>query len=71
MEKVKLINANRPLLARDMEQLVERLLPVQTFCSNRIEGNRLTLKETELVISAIKTSAALHLAADVEILVMR
>jgi Fic family protein len=52
------------MLARDLEHLVESLLPIQTFCSNRIEGNKLTLKETEMVIKAMKTAARFKIAAN-------
>lgn len=50
-EKLKLIDSNRPLSANLVRKLKEQFSIEMTYNSNAIEGNRLTLKETFLVIN--------------------
>lgn len=49
-EKLKVLNSHRPLSKAVLDKLKEQFAVEMTFNSNAIEGNRLTLKETFLVI---------------------
>ena len=50
-EKLKIIKAKRPLSKGIVKKLKEKLALELTYNSNAIEGNKLTLKETYLVIN--------------------
>lgn len=50
-EKLKLIQSHRPLPGGVVQKLKEQFSIEMTYNSNAIEGNRLTLKETFLVIN--------------------
>jgi Fic family protein len=50
-EKLKLIQSHRPLQGSVVQKLKEQFSVEMTYNSNAIEGNRLTLKETFLVIN--------------------
>lgn len=50
-EKLKLIQSHRPLTGSVVQKLKEQFSIEMTYNSNAIEGNRLTLKETFLVIN--------------------
>jgi Fic family protein len=50
-EKLKLIQSHRPLSGNLVRKLKEQFSIEMTYNSNAIEGNRLTLKETFLVIN--------------------
>lgn len=50
-EKLKLIQSHRPLPGTLVQKLKEQFSIEMTYNSNAIEGNRLTLKETFLVIN--------------------
>lgn len=50
-EKLKVIQAKRPLSKSIIKKLKEQLALELTYNSNAIEGNKLTLKETYLVIN--------------------
>lgn len=47
------LNAKRPLTAGELERLNEEFLVEYTYNSNAIEGNTLTLRETDLVLRGI------------------
>lgn len=49
--KFKLLQSKRPLSKVLVQKLKEQFSIVLTYNSNAIEGNRLTLKETDLVIN--------------------
>lgn len=49
-EKLKILNSYRPLSSIVVSKLKEQFAVEMTYNSNAIEGNRLTLKETYLVI---------------------
>ena len=49
-EKLKILNKHRPLSSSVVTKLKEQFSIEMTYNSNAIEGNRLTLKETYLVI---------------------
>ncbi len=50
-QKLEIIQKNRPLSVATVAKLKEQFAIEMTFNSNAIEGNRLTLKETYLVIN--------------------
>jgi Fic family protein len=50
-EKLKVIEGHRPLPPSVVEKLREQFAIEMTYNSNAIEGNRLTLQETQLVIN--------------------
>jgi Fic family protein len=50
-EKLKKLNSLRPLPGATVESLRKKLEVEMTYHSNAIEGNRLTLRETDLVIN--------------------
>ena len=50
-EKLRLIQSHRPLSGNLVPKLREQFSIDMTYNSNGIEGNRLTLKETFLVIN--------------------
>ena len=50
-EKMERLNAMRPLSADVIGKLNEELMLMHTYHSNAIEGNSLTLSETELIVN--------------------
>jgi len=49
-KKLKILNSHRPLTSAVVSKLKEQFAVEMTYNSNAIEGNKLTLKETSLVI---------------------
>jgi Fic family protein len=52
-EKKKLLDVKRPLTEGELERLNEEFIVENTYNSNAIEGNTLTLRETELVLRGL------------------
>lgn len=52
-EKKKILNSHRPLTKGELERLNEEFLVEYTYNSNAIEGNTLTLRETDLVLRGV------------------
>lgn len=49
-EKLEELNKRRPLTEGELERLNEEFLTEYTYNSNAIEGNTLTLRETDMVL---------------------
>ncbi len=52
-EKLKQLKFKRPLTAGEIERLNEQFLTAYTYNSNAIEGNTLTLRETDMVLRGL------------------
>lgn len=52
-EKLETIKARRPLTQGELERLNEEFLTEYTYNSNAIEGNTLTLRETDMVLRGL------------------
>ncbi len=52
-EKLKLLKSKRPLTKGEIERLNEQFLTAYTYNSNAIEGNTLTLRETNMVLRGL------------------
>lgn len=52
-EKKEILSAHRPLTKGELERLNEEFLVEYTYNSNAIEGNTLTLRETDLVLRGV------------------
>jgi len=52
-QRTKRLNQNRPLPVETRRSLAEALRTRVTYASNAIEGNRLTLAETQVVLSGV------------------
>ncbi len=52
-EKLKILQAKRPLTEGEIERLNEQFLTEYTYNSNAIEGNTLTLRETDMVLRGL------------------
>lgn len=53
LEKVEILKSKRPLTEGELERLNEEFLTEYTYNSNAIEGNTLTLRETDLVLRGL------------------
>ncbi|MBQ3108209.1 MAG: helix-turn-helix domain-containing protein, partial [Clostridia bacterium] len=52
-QKKKALDSRRPLTAGEVERLIEEFTVEYTYNSNAIEGNTLTLRETDLVLRGL------------------
>ncbi len=52
-EKLKILKSKRPFTAGELERLNEEFLTEYTYNSNAIEGNTLTLRETDMVLRGL------------------
>lgn len=52
-EKLKILNSKRPLTKGEVERLNEEFLTEYTYNSNAIEGNTLTLRETDMILRGL------------------
>ena len=52
-EKLEELNKRRPLTEGELERLNEEFLTEYTYNSNAIEGNTLTLRETDMVLRGL------------------
>ena len=52
-EKLSNLKARRPLTEGELERLNEEFLTEYTYNSNAIEGNTLTLRETDMILKGL------------------